>query len=86
MDKVKDLGVYLDSSLDMSTNTSMIIRSCHVHLHHISRINKFLPRKTNEKVVNALITSIVHGPDQISVPPGGGGQNFTVGKLFVPPL
>ena len=40
VDLAKDLGVYLDSRLDMSANTSLIIRSCYFHLHHISQINK----------------------------------------------
>ena len=51
------VDVYLDCRLDMSANTSMIIRSCYFQLHHISQINKFLPRKTRERVVNVLITS-----------------------------
>ena len=57
VDKVKRLSVYLDSRLDMSASKSLIIRSCYFHLHHISQIRKFLPRKTRERVVNALIMS-----------------------------
>ena len=34
----------------------------------------------------AFILQVVHGQDQMSVPPGGGGQNFIIGKLFIPPL
>ena len=57
MDKVKDLAAYLDSRMDISANTSVAIRSCYFHLHHISQINKFLPSKTRERAVIAQVTS-----------------------------
>ena len=41
----------------MSHNTSEIVRCCYFHIHHIGQINKFLPRQTRERVVNALVTS-----------------------------
>ena len=57
VDKVKNLGVYLDNDMNMSANTSEIVRCCYYHIHHIGKINKFLPRQTRERVVNALVTS-----------------------------
>lgn len=57
VNSVKNLGVHLDKHMDMTKNCSMIIRACYYHLHHISQINKFLLRKTRERVINALVTS-----------------------------
>ena len=57
VDKVKNLGVYLDNHMNMSAITSEIVRCCYFHIHHIGQINKFLPRQTWERVVNALVTS-----------------------------
>ena len=56
VDKVKNLGVYLDNHMNMSANSSEIVRCCYFHIHHIGQINKFLPRQTRERVVNALVT------------------------------
>ena len=61
VDKVKNLGVYLDNHMNMSANTSEIVRCCYFHIHHIGQINKFLPRQTRERVVNALVTSRLYG-------------------------
>ena len=63
VDKVKNLGVYLDNHVNicqLSANTSEIVRCCYYHIHHIGQINKFLPRQTRERVVNALVTSRLH--------------------------
>ena len=57
VDKVKNLGVYLDNHMNMSANTSETVRCWYFHIHHIGQINKFLPRQTRERVVNALVTS-----------------------------
>ena len=56
VDQVKNDGVYLDNHMNMSANTSEIVRCCHFHIHHIGQINKFLPRQTRERV-NTLVTS-----------------------------
>ena len=56
VDQVKNDGVYLDNHMNMSANTSEIVRCCYFHIHHIGQINKFLPRQTRERVVNALVT------------------------------
>ena len=57
VDQVKNDGVYFDNHMNMSANTSEIVRCCYFHIHHIGQINKFLPRQTRESVVNALVTS-----------------------------
>ncbi len=65
---VRNLGAHLDRHLDMTTHVSMVISSCYLQLWHIRQINKYLPRKTRERVVNALVTpridycnSLLHG-------------------------
>lgn len=55
--QVRNLGAILDSHMEMTTNTSLIVKACYFHLHHIAKINKYLPRKTKERVVNAMVTS-----------------------------
>ena len=50
----KNLGVYLDRHLDMSTQVS---RTCSLHMRNIAQILRYLTRPTTERVVNALITS-----------------------------
>ena len=47
---------YLDCHLDMSHNVAILLKSCYFHMYHIGQIRKFLPRKTIERVVNAMIT------------------------------
>ena len=53
---VRNLGVYLDCHLDMSHNVAILLKSCYFRMYHIGQIRKFLPRKTIERVVNAMIT------------------------------
>ena len=36
VDQVEDLGAYLDSRKNRSATTSIVIRYCYFHLHHIS--------------------------------------------------
>ena len=52
---VRNLGVYLDRHLDMKLQISKTISVCHFQLRHLSQINRFLPRVTKERVVNAMI-------------------------------
>ena len=54
---VKNLGVYLDSHLDMTTQVSRTISTCSFHMRNIAQILRYLTRPTTERVVNALITS-----------------------------
>jgi hypothetical protein len=57
VDSVRNLGAHLDCHMDMAANISMTIKSCYFHLRHVGQIRKFLPKKTMERVVNAMITS-----------------------------
>ena len=41
----------------MSHNVAILLKSCYFHMYHIGQIRKFLPRKTIERVVSAMITS-----------------------------
>ncbi len=54
---VKNLGVYFDRHLDMTTQVSRTISTCSLHMRNISQIIRYLTRPTTERVVNALITS-----------------------------
>ena len=54
---VKNLGVYLDRHLDMTTRVSRTISTCSLHMRNIAQIRRYLTRPTTERVVNALITS-----------------------------
>ena len=54
---VKNLGVYLDRHLDMTTQVSRTISTCSFHMRNISQISRYLTRPTTERIVNALITS-----------------------------
>ena len=54
---VRNLGAHFTSHMEMTVNTSNIVKSCYFQLHHIARLNRYLPRKTKERVVNALVTS-----------------------------
>ena len=54
---VRNLGADLTTHMDMTVNTSNIVKSCYFQLHHITRFNRYLPRKTKERVVNAPVTS-----------------------------
>ena len=48
VDQVKNLGVYLDNHMNMSANTSEIVRCCYFHIHHIGQINKFFLAKADK--------------------------------------
>ena len=68
---VRNLGAHLTTHMEMTVNTSNIVKSYYFQLHHIARFNRYLPRKTKERVVNALVTSrldyckaLMHGTTQ----------------------
>ena len=54
---VRSLGTHLTTDMEMTVNTSNIVKSCCFQLHHVTRISRYLPRKTKEWVVNELVTS-----------------------------
>ena len=54
---VKNIGVYLDRHLDMTTQVSRTIITCSLHMRNIAQTIRYLTRPPTERVVNALITS-----------------------------
>ena len=56
-DKVKLLGVTLDSGLTFDNHISKVISSANLILHNIRKIRRYLDRKSAETLVHALITS-----------------------------
>ena len=74
MKNVRNLGAYLDCHLDMSHNVVILLKSCYFHMYHIGQIRNFLPRKTIERVVNAMITSRIDYCNALLY--GTSGKNF----------
>ena len=56
-DTVRNLGVKLDSKLDMSHHILEIARSCHYHMKDLRRIRRFLPRSVAITLANSLVGS-----------------------------
>ena len=56
---VRNLGSWFDSQLSMSTHISKLCSSAFFHLHHISRIRKFLSPEETKTLVHAFVTSRV---------------------------
>ena len=54
---VKNLGVMLDSSLNMQRQISKITKSCYYQLRRISRVRKYLTMQAAKSLVNALVLS-----------------------------
>ena len=54
---VRNLGVFIDRHLDIKKQVSQTVSACSFYLHHINQVSRFLPKPTNERVVNAIITS-----------------------------
>ena len=54
--RARDLGVILDSGLDMHYHVNNICKSAAMGLHKIGKIRKFLDKGTTEKLVHAFIT------------------------------
>ena len=52
-----NLGVHSDHHLDMNSQTSHVISACSYHLRNINHISRYPPTTTNERIINALITS-----------------------------
>ena len=54
---VKNLGVSLDSTLNMNSQISSICRTVNFHLRNISRIRRFIDQTTCAQAVRSLILS-----------------------------
>ncbi len=57
VDKTKNLGVWLDSSLKMDTQITKTCCACFYQLYNIPAIRKHLSVKDTQTLVHALITS-----------------------------
>ena len=53
---VRNLGVVIDRHLDFKKQVSSIVSVCAFQLRHINQMSRYLPTKTKERVVNAIIT------------------------------
>ena len=56
-DKVKNLGVYIDSILSHKANVNNITSKAHYQLHKLGSIRKTLDADTTQSLVHSLITS-----------------------------
>ena len=57
VNKVRDLGITLDSTLTLRTHINNICRSGSLSLHELSKIRKFISQKDTERVVHTFISS-----------------------------
>jgi len=53
----RNIGVFMDETLNLKTHISNTIKSCHAQIHKISRIRKYLTTDASKTIVHALITS-----------------------------
>ena len=58
--KVRNLGVMMDSSLTLHSHVSSIVKSSSYHIRNFGRIRKYLTTKATEQLVHAFITSRLH--------------------------
>jgi hypothetical protein len=58
-EKVKNLGVTLDSSLSLSDHVSNISKQCYVNLRDFCRIRRYLSKDVAITVANSLISSLL---------------------------
>ena len=58
-EKVKDLGVLLDSKLTMVDNIQSVTRKAYCALSNIGKIRRDLTRPAAETLVNACVTSVM---------------------------
>lgn len=56
---VRDLGVILDSQLDMKVHISKIVSTGFFHLRRLRQLRRILPRATKQRLVSTLILSRV---------------------------
>ena len=54
---VRNFGVFIDRHLDMKKQVSQTVSACSFYLCLINQISRFYRQPTNERIVNAIITS-----------------------------
>ena len=57
VDCVRDLGVHLDSRLDLRTHISRIVSTCYFHLRRLRHLRHMVSQETRQRLVSALILS-----------------------------
>ena len=53
----RNIGVIIDSHLDLVQHVSSVCRTCYLYIHNISKIRCYLNEDAAAKIVNALVTS-----------------------------
>jgi hypothetical protein len=54
----RNLGVTLDSSLNMKKHISSVCKSSYLHLKNIGKLRKYLTKETTEKLIHAFISPV----------------------------
>ena len=54
---VRNIGLYMNSVMDMEQQVQQICKSCYFHIFPIGKIRHFLNNKSTEILVHAFITS-----------------------------
>ena len=75
--KARDLGVIVESNLDMTSHVNNICKSASFGLYRIGRIRKYLDGRTTEQLVHAFITSHLDNNNALLY----GSQNVLQNKL-----
>ena len=57
VDCVVDLGIHLDSQLDLRTHISRIVSTCYFHLRRMRHLRHIVSHETQQCLVSALILS-----------------------------
>ncbi len=54
---LRNLGVWFDDSVTMSTHLTKMSKNAFYHLHNIGRIRKYLDRDSTKKIIHAFVSS-----------------------------
>ena len=57
VDKVRNLGVILDTELSMTEHINHVVRSCYYHLRRLGKIRKYLTKEAANSIAIATVTS-----------------------------
>ena len=53
----KNIGAFIDNTLNMEAQVNNVCRNCYINMRHISEIKPYLTQDTTETLVKSLITS-----------------------------
>ena len=56
-DKARNIGVVLDTHLDMKSQINSVCRSAYMHIHNIGKIRSCLTQEATATLIHALVTS-----------------------------